>query len=211
VFEKFAQGAWLTVLVTGGCIAVCVAVRRHYQSISTRLARLDEILNNVPSRTGPPRALDPSKPTAAILVGGYSGVGVHTMLSVIRNFPGHFSNFVFLSIGVVDSGVFKGVDEIEALKAKTESDVDKYVAYGQANGLPASARVGIGTEVAATAEELCRTVAEEFPRTVFFGAKVVFKREEWGHRLLHNETAMSIQRRLHARGQTMVVLPVMVT
>jgi amino acid transporter len=211
VFEKFAQGAWLTVFVTGACILVCVAVHRHYQSISTKLARLDDILNNVPTRAQAPRPLDPTKPTAAILVGGYSGVGVHTMLSVIRNFPGHFSNFVFLSIGVVDSGVFKGADEIEALRAKTEGDVEKYVAYGQANGLPASARVGIGTEVAATAEELCRSVAEEFPRTVFFGAKVVFKREEWGHRVLHNETAMSIQRRLHARGQTMVVLPVMVS
>jgi hypothetical protein len=210
VFEKFAQGAWLTVFVTGACILVCAAVRRHYQSISTKLARLDDILENIPTATRPPRSLDPTKPTAAILVGGYSGVGVHTMLSVIRSFPGHFSNFVFLSIGVVDSGVFKGADEIEALRAKTEGDVEKYVAYGQANGLPASARVGIGTEVAATAEELCRTIAEEFPRTVFFGAKVVFAREEWGHRVLHNETAMSIQRRLHARGQTMVVLPVMV-
>jgi O-acetyl-ADP-ribose deacetylase (regulator of RNase III) len=135
---------------------------------------------------------------------------VHTLLSVLRSFPGHFHNFVFLSVGVVDSGVFKGADELDALRQKTERDLDKYVEFARSNGLPAMSRVGVGTEVASVAEDLCREVAEEFPRTVFFAAKVVFQREEWGHRLLHNETAVSLQRRLQEQGKTLVVMPVMV-
>jgi hypothetical protein len=145
-----------------------------------------------------------------VLVGGYGGVGIHTLLSLLRTFPGYFKNFVFLSVGVVDSGVFKGVDEIEALREKTEADLKKFVDFAGRHGLASFARVGIGTEVASTAEELCDEVSREYPRTVFFASRVVFGQEEWFHRLLHNETAMAIQRRLRGRGKTLVVLPVMV-
>src|SRR5262249_35467324 len=142
--------------------------------------------------------------------GGYSGVGIHTLLSGLRAFPSHFKNFLFVSVGVVDSGVFKGADEIEALRQKTENDAAKYVAFAHANGLAAASRSGIGTEVAATAEDICREIVREFPRTVFFGGKVVFQREGWTHRVLHNQTSYAVERRLHSLGQTMVVLPVMV-
>ncbi len=211
VFEKFSHGAWITILITGGAVAVCVLIHAHYRSVSRRLAALDEVLNVLPPSPPPAvPALDPKQPTAAVLVGGYSGVAVHTLLSVLRTFPDHFRNFIFLSVGVVDSGVFKGVDEIEALRAKTEADLQKFVEFAKRHGLPCISRVGIGTEVASTAEELCDEVAREFPRTVFFASKVVFPQEEWFHRLLHNETAMAIQRRLRTQGRTLVVLPVMV-
>jgi amino acid transporter len=211
VFEKFMGGAWITLLVTGSLVIACILIHRHYRSISEKLAELDRVLD-VPPLSPAPRVppLSPDKPTAAILVGGYSGVGVHTLLSVLRAFPGHFHNFVFLSVGVVDSGVFKGADEIDALREKSEADLKKYVEFAHKNGLPAMSRVGIGTEVASVAEDLCREVADEFPRTVFFAARVVFQQEEWGHRLLHNETAVALQRRLQAQGKTLVVMPVMV-
>jgi amino acid transporter len=211
VYEKFSGGAWITLFVTGMLVLLCMSIHRHYKSISTKLAELDKVLD-VPPLSPAPRVppLAPDKPTAGVLVGGYSGVGVHTLLSVLRSFPGHFHNFIFLSVGVVDSGVFKGADEIDALRLKTENDLKKYVEFARSNGLAAMSRVGVGTEVASVAEDLCREVAEEFPRTVFFAAKVVFQQEEWGHRLLHNETAVSLQRRLQEQGKTLVVMPVMV-
>ena len=48
--------------------------------------------------------LDELPLTAAVLVAGYGGVGIHTVLSVLRLFPNDFKNFVFLSVGVIDSG-----------------------------------------------------------------------------------------------------------
>ena len=51
----------------------------------------------------------------------------------------------------------------------------------------------------------------EFPLVTFFGGKVVFEREHWFQRLLHNETATAIQKRLYWMGATMVVLPARVT
>ena len=36
----------------------------------------------------------------------------------------------------------------------------------------------------------------------------MFRKEQWYHRLLHNETAMAIQRRLQFEGVQAIVLPV---
>jgi hypothetical protein len=211
VLEKFREGAWLTIAVTGLAVLGCLWIHRHYRRVGQRLAVLDSVLElQPPSPMGPVPPLLKSEPTAAVLVGGYGGVGIHTLLSLLRTFPGYFKNFVFLSVGVVDSGVFKGIDEIEALREKTEGDLKKFVSFAERHGLASFARVGIGTEVASTAQELCDEVSREYPRTVFFASRVVFPQEEWFHRVLHNETAMTIQRRLRGRGKTLVVLPVMV-
>jgi hypothetical protein len=39
----------------------------------------------------------------------------------------------------------------------------------------------------------------------------VFRQERWFQKLLHNETAFAIQKRLQFAGQTMVILPARVT
>src|SRR6185436_7601863 len=53
-----------------------------------------------------------------------------------------------------------------------------------------------------------REVAKEFPRALFFAGKLVFEQEHWYQRLLHNETAYQIQRRLQFAGLNAMVLPV---
>jgi hypothetical protein len=53
-------------------------------------------------------------------------------------------------------------------------------------------------------------VAEEFPRSVFFAGQIIFHRERWYDRLLHNQTAFAIQKRLQWQGKTMVILPAVV-
>ena len=63
----------------------------------------------------------------------------------------------------------------------------------------------------AEAERLCLGVMRSFPIVTFFGGKVVFERERWYQRLLHNETALAIQKRLYWAGATMVVLPARVS
>jgi amino acid transporter len=212
IVQKFHEGAWLTLVVTGICIAVCAAIRRHYLAVGSELTGLDKVLDTcgaIARRAPPP--MDAAQPTAVILVGGYSGVGMHTFLNVQRSFPEYFKNFVFVSVGVVDSGSFKGASEIEALKRKTEADLGKFVEFARANGLPAESASAVGTEVVSEAVDLCNEVAGRFPRSTFFASKVVFHRERWFYRLLHNETAYAVQRRLHAFGRTMVVLPVTVS
>ena len=68
----------------------------------------------------------------------------------------------------------------------------------------------MGTEAVAEAERLCRATAKEFPKAVFFAGTMIFRRESWYHRLLHNETALAIEKRLRWAGLTMVTLPIRV-
>jgi hypothetical protein len=58
--------------------------------------------------------------------------------------------------------------------------------------------------------KLAQEIAGEYPRAIFFAGKLIFERERWWDRLLHNETAFAIQRRLQFSGLPMVVLPVRV-
>ena len=212
--EKFTQGGWVTLLVTGGVVFLCFGIRRHYENVSRKVAKLYESLIEVPrAPDAPEEPLEPqgNDSVAAILVGDYGGVGLHTCLSVFSKFPGHFKGVVFVSVGVVDSKEFKGEGTVDALRAHLEADLARYVAFARNQGIPATYRYSIDTEAVEGAESLCLDVAREFPHVLFFAGKVIFGKEQWFHPLLHNETAYAIQRRLQWAGQMVVVVPIRVT
>jgi hypothetical protein len=212
VFEKFAEGGWLTLVVTAGVVGLCFVIRRHYRAVHLKLAGLYRDLRHVDG--GEQRALpitNPSLPTACVLVPSYGGVGIHTVLNVFRAFPNHFKNLVFISVGVIDSGGFKGAEAVGALEESTRKMLEKYGSLAASLGVPSAYKFAIGTDAVAEAEKLCREVIAEHPVVTFFGGKVVFAREQWYQRLLHNETALAIQKRLYWLGATMVVLPAKVS
>ena len=209
VIEKFPEGGWITLLVTGTVVGLCMVIKSHYTTVFSNLRKLYATLEDLPrTHEGPIAAPDPRQQTAAIFVASYGGIGIHTMLNIFtRAFPGHYKSVVFLSVGVVDSGAFKGEMELEALRKGTESTLRQYVQLAHQMGIPATYRMAIGTDAVAEAEELGRELAREFPRVTFFAGYILFERERWYQRLLHNETAFAIQRRIHWAGMTMVILP----
>ncbi|MFZ2493204.1 MAG: APC family permease [Thermoanaerobaculia bacterium] len=214
VFEKFAYGGWITVVVTSVVIGFSFWVHSHYEGVKLGLKRLDEILTSVPlprhAESVEPSELDPNLPTAVISVASFSGFGLHQILSIHRSFPGFFKQFLFLSAAVVDSGTFKGADELTRLEQATEEQLRNYVAWTQAHGFRADYRLAVGTETVETVEELCRETADLFPRAIFFMGRLIFCEEKWYHRLLHNETPHAIQRRLQFEGMQAIVLPIRV-
>ncbi len=209
VFEKFALGGWLTLVVTGALVTLCFVIRSHYDQVSAKLMELDaELHPTVTDEAKAPMRVDPEQRTAAILVSSYGGLGIHTMLTLFRAFPGHYKNLIFVAIGVLDSGEFKGEGAVEGLRKRTGEMLQKYVKLANSFGIPATSRFAIGTDVVDEAEALCMRITDEFPRTTFFAGKLIFRRERWIERILHNQTAFAIQRRLHWAGRIMVVLPV---
>ena len=212
VFEKFAEGGWLTVVVTSSFIAVAFAIKRHYTGVREQLRRLDEQLLDIPVRPHEHARgqIQPEEPVAVMLVSGFSGLGVHTVLSVQTLFPKQYKSYVFVSVGVIDSAVFKGQAEVEALKRHTIEDLEKYVDFAHKLGFKAEYRFEIGTEAVQTVVELCEEVRKEFPRSIFYLGQLVFENDRFYYRLLHNETAFAIQRRLQFAGLQAVVLPIRV-
>jgi hypothetical protein len=211
VLEKFREGGWITLAGTGGLVALCFAIRAHYRTVGRKIAALDEVLVDIPGEPGasvPP--LDPRAPTAAILVTSFGGLGIHTVLGILNTFPRTFKNLVFLSVAVIDSGEMKGEAAVPALRKRTEECLERYVEFANRLGLPATYRMAVGTEVVEEAQKLALEVGRDFPHSTFFSGKLIFRRESWYQRLLHNETAFAIQKRLQWQGQAMVILPVRV-
>ena len=207
---KFSQGAWLTLLVTTALIVLCLLVKSHYREVARQLALLDADLANLVGRDGHGGEPEPSKPTAVLLVGPYGGLGVHSMLSIQRTYPGYFANLVFVSVAVHDTGTFKGAAEVASLRVRVEETLQKYVALAKSLGWNSSYRMAEGLDAVYEASRLCIKIADEFPRVVFFAGKLIWKRETWIQRILHNETAYQVERRLHWKGLAMAVLPVRV-
>ena len=213
VTTKFAEGGWVTIAVTLGFILLCQAVRSHYGGVKAALKRLDDTLLNIPFQPNlkepvPPKAA--GAPTAALIVREFDGIAVHTLLNLQRLFPNHYKNIIFISVGVVDTGQFKGRQEIASLRQNTEENLKSLVEFANCLGWYAEYRYDLGVDLIAELETLCAAVAQEFPRTVFFSGKLVFKKENLFTRLLHNHTPFTLQQRLQFAGRDMMILPIRV-
>ena len=208
IFERFTKGGWVTLAVTGTLVVLCFVIRKHYRTTYAKLGQLYDELKTLPAdASAVPRALDPKATTAAVLVASYGGLGIHTTLNIFRFFPNYFKNLVFLTVGVVDSGGFKGEGSVDELRKRTEETLAQYEELAKRIGMPATSRYALGTDAVHEGEKLCLELAKEFPRVTFFAGKVIFQREAWYQHLLHNETAAAIQKRLQWAGKPVVILP----
>jgi amino acid transporter len=217
LYEKFAEGGWMTSLITSGVIFLCFLIHRHYRNVRERLRRLDDLAlapivafepDNEPGGGIP--QLDRQAPTAGVMVGGFSGFGLHQLLSIQMQFPHYFKNFIFISVGVLDSGNFKGAEGVKKTEDETREHLEQYVEWCHENGWAADYRMTLATEAVSPLEEICRQVKKEFPHTNFFAGRLIFEHEKFFHRFLHYETAFSIQRKLQFAGLPVVVLPIRV-
>jgi K+ transporter len=212
---KFDEGGWVTLLVTGAIVAVSFWVKNHYRQTQKKLFRLNELVAAaladdaiVQEKTPPP--CDPNARTAVFLVNGFNGLGLHTLLAVVRMFPKVYTNFVFVQVGVLDAGNFKGADEVENLRVHSREQVEKFVGYMSKRGFYAEAHVALGTDIVEEAAKLCVVIAEKYPQAQFFAGQLVFKDESLVTRWLHNHTVFELQRRLYQTGRAMLILPIQV-
>jgi amino acid transporter len=213
---KFDEGGWATLLVTGVLIGVAFWVKQHYRQTQKKLVRLNELVGAVmadepiAATETPPVKCDPNARTAVFLVNGFNGLGLHTLLAVVRMFPKVYRNFIFVQVGVLDAGNFKGASEVENLREHSRREVENYVNYMGKRGFYAEARFALGTDIVDEAARLCEDIAGKFPQSQFFAGQLVFKDESFISRMLHNHTVFELQRRLYQQGWPMLILPIRV-
>ncbi|MGA1277708.1 MAG: APC family permease [Candidatus Kapaibacteriota bacterium] len=215
VIIKFSEGGWATILLTGGLVALVLSFRRHYNQTSQQLKKLDELVMTaiddtllLPAVEEKYPACDPKAKTAVFLVSGFSGLGLHTLFTVMRTFEGTFKNFVFVQVGVLDAGNFKGSEEVDNLQLYIDTEASKYVNFMRNNGYFAESYTEIGTDVVSVVADLSKQIVERYPHTVVFGGQVVFPEESIFSKWLHNYTVFAVQRRLYLESIPVVILPV---
>ena len=210
---KFHEGGWITLVITGAFVLVALLIRSYYNATFRHLERLNNLVEVANAAIAEPEPLPapplpPDAKTAVILVGGYNGLGLHTFFAVTRIFKNYFQRFIFVQVGVVDVGNFKGVAETERLGQKVEEDLDRYVRFARSQGLAAEKFSDVSQDVADAIERLAPKITERYRNAVFFGGQIVFPEENLLARWFYNFIIFSIQRRLHLLGVPFLVLPI---
>lgn len=215
IIFKFDEGGWVTILITGALIGACYIVRSHYDHIRLAVQQLEADI--LPKLYGARREAPPTRntdaPTAVLLVNGFNGLGLATLLAVRQLFGEEFRNVIFVAVGEVDADLLKGHEEVKALEKSIEDDLSEYCRFASDLGYYPELRAGLGADVVEELRRLCVEAAKEFPHTVFFAGKLVFTGEVEGFmgRFLHNHTAVELQSWLQLYGLSLVILPVRVT
>jgi len=218
---KFFEGGWITLLITGTLVVTAILIRRHYHNIRLLLGRLDslvdrpefserDLMQGATAASAAEPKFDANGKTAVLLVSGFNGMGLHTLFAIMRLFGGIFKNFVFVEVGVIDAGNFKGAQEVGRLEAQIKGEVGRYVGFMKRNGFYAEGISEIGVDVIEEVMKITPRIMERFPGAMFFGGQLVFEKDSFALRVLHNYIVFALQKKLYRQGIPFVILPIRV-
>jgi hypothetical protein len=218
---KFHDGGWITILLTGTLVVIALLTQRHYRHTYKILHRLDELVTVAeascpfnPELSQAEREMkikyEPQDKTAILLVNGFNGLGLHTLFSIIRLFGGTFKNFVFIQVGIVDAGNFKGAEEVAHMKTEVKKELGRYVNYMRCHGYYAASYSSFGNDVVDEIARMTPEILERFPNAILFGGQLVFPKTGFMSGIFHNYTIFAVQRRFYNQGIPVVILPIRV-
>ena len=211
---KFREGGWVTILITLSLILTISSIRKHYMRSDRQINRLnlrmfhyvDALLANTPEVKKNLPLVRENK-TAVICVNSYNGLGIQTFLKVIHEFN-EYRNIVFMQVGIVDSGNFKGNSELDNLQKKVTDDLKRYQKLSESLGYPTLCYQAIGTDVADEIKEMSKIISARYTHSVFFIGMLIQPKATAFRRILHNQTQYAIQNRLAHKGLIIVMVPV---
>ncbi|MFZ4520353.1 MAG: APC family permease [Bacteroidales bacterium] len=215
VTTKFMEGGWVTLVITSTLILAVSLIRRHYnyadklvRRLNTKMFhRIDEIYSNTPDFSVLSDVFSTDQKTAVICVSGFNGLGICTYLKVNKDFS-EYKNVVFLGVGIVDAGNFRGSTELHDLEEKLKGELEQYQKLARHFGQHAEIKYSIGTDVADEIKEEAKAIQLRFPDSVFFVGQFLLPKATALQRLLHNQTQFAIQNRLSHKGIIMVMIPI---
>ncbi len=212
VLEKFTTGGWMTLLLTSVLVSIGLKVKHHYsvvqQQIETNERDIADMIHKICPASHGMEKLDSSKPTAVFLTSETSATGMYSLLWVTENFPQMFHNFVFVSVGEIDTEEFVDQQKWNNLRRDTKKTLKGYVDFCHEYGMASTYYHAYGTDVVQQLSELSKKVSDRFPNAVFFATKFIADDDDMITQMLHNQTAYIMQRRLHTMGRTLIIVPI---
>ncbi len=189
---------------TFGMISGCVLLIDYVLTITLSISSgADAIFSFLPASYSPYRLSFAVAGLVMLIILNLRGVKE----SVVSLVP-IFSTFVFIQVGVIDAGVFKGSEEINKLQRQVDADLDKYVQFVQQQGYHAEGISAVGIDVVEEVSKLAPQILKRFPKAIFFGGQLVFPKEPMFSRWLHNYTVFSIQRKFYYQIVPVILLPI---
>jgi amino acid transporter len=205
--EKFGEGGWITLIITGFVIGLGYAIRRHYNMVAASIARAESAYAEPVGHVEAIPKLTPGRPTAAFIVGRNRCGLVHAAREVMRMWPGFYKNYIVICAQPIDVRSYGGEEALEKIKADRLHDMEHYMDLARRTGVASKYYLAFGIDGVEEMVKLCKQAHEEFPNIVFFASKLVFEHETWITQVLHNKIILNIQQRLQLERMPMVVLP----
>ncbi len=209
IFEKFYEGGWVTLLITSLFVSFSLLIKRIYTRFKYNLSQKEAQFYSYDCSPSVEinAIIDKTLPTAAIIVDQTFGSGMNCLLQIKKLFPGIFKNFIFVTVGEVDSNTMREEKRWRDMRRKTKSILNKYKNYCNANGRFAKAYIGYDTDIVEKLTQLSDRVTKDYKNVVFFGTKFIFDNESIFTQILFNHVPYIMQRRLHVKGLNMIILP----
>jgi amino acid transporter len=208
--EKFTTGGWITICITGVIVFACVITRKHYTSVGYKIEGVEEHLIEAFDLSGqvtPPK-LDHNKPTAVFLVSKVFASGLTSFEYVQEKFPGVFSNFIFVSVGEIDTERLVDDQKWKKSRKDIKTMLKHYVDLCHHKGLPSDFYHAYGTDILAKLSGLTDKIIKDYPHSIFFTSKLFSNNETIFTRILHNPVSYLLQRRLNSKGKVLVIIPI---
>ena len=219
IILKFSQGGWITLLITGIVVLIALLIKRHYYKVAVKLQKLrlsayDEIKRLSGQRpcseiaAGKKPAFNSKGNTAIVLVSGFGGTGLYTFLRMMENFRGVYDNVVFIRVGVINTRIYRGIDELNHFKQQVKEDGEKYVRVANQFGMYGKSIWTIGTDPVNEVYRIVKKIRPRLSGAALFGGQLVFSKTFYLSKLLHNHTIFSIQKRLFKFGIPVLIFPI---
>ncbi len=215
IFEKFEEGGWITILITGLLIFACIFIKKYYARFNTAMKKIDAQLKKIDIQKTIPLPLEPHQPTAIFFVGEHVGIGMYTLKKVLNLFPNQYKNFIFLSVGEFNGQTYDPEAnqqdpeaDIKAMHTKVVRRLSYFVNYCRMQNLRAVDYQTSDVDVINGLARLAKQKSRLYPNCVFFAGTLIFERENWINHWLHNHTATLVQERLQSEGMYMMLLPI---
>jgi amino acid transporter len=209
LLTKFLEGGWVTLLITSAVVITCLFIKRHYRFVNVKLKELDERLAPPLSKQKlKPLPVSPDKPTGVFFISNSRGIAMHTLLSALRLFPGHFYNFIFVSAGEVDIKSFQGSETLAKMRNQVEDNLNYFVDWCSQYGYAVEKYSVCDTYIIEALTECAKTIAAKYKDCTFFASKLIIEDEDWFSRLLDNQTSIILQRQIFSMGKQLIILPI---
>lgn len=209
VVLKFAEGAWLTLVVIAVLVCFCHLIKRYYNNFYALISHLPcEIPIREPVSHLEEGHRDRTIHTAVMFVSGIKPLALHSIGQAIRLFGNSIEHFVFMQVGIIDAGVFKGESELAHLIAHTKGEGEQLVHYMHRLGYSAESQTSVGIDIGDEIAKLALEVRKRHPSSIFMGGQLILPKEDIISYLLHNGTLFTIQRRIFDLGFPFVTIPV---
>ncbi|MFA4844324.1 MAG: APC family permease [Candidatus Margulisiibacteriota bacterium] len=220
VVVKFFEGGWITLLITGTLVGLMFIIKRSYEGTDRQIKKMEKLVEEVeatqpvreiPVRNRKDEPFNARNKTAVVFVKDYTAVGLKTLFHIFPSFLDDFHNFVFVQVGLIDAGAFKGTEELDRVEKKVKYELGRYVNLMRRHGYHAEGEAIFGIDTGEQIEKLVPQILERYPNATFFGGQINFPRRSLLSRFLHNHTLFAVQRQLYKMGVSLYVLPVELT